>query len=101
MRQRLTMIISRYKPQAREALKHNLLPHWLPRAASQKTPGILQGAPRLGAWPWCAGFGTVMSGLQGPSPMKSAVQVDGSSVFLMGQVLSSSTAWKGREEFIW
>lgn len=64
MRQRLAMIISKYKPQAREALKHNLLPHWLPREASQKMSGICQGAPRLSAGPGvCAGGGTVIPGL--------------------------------------
>lgn len=65
MRQRLAMIISKYKPQAREALKHNLLPHWLPREASQKLPGIFQGAARLSAGSHvCAGCGTVMPGLK-------------------------------------
>lgn len=57
------MIISNYKPQAREAFKHNLLPHWLPRV-NEKMPGTLQGAARLSAGPWCAGCGTGMAGLQ-------------------------------------
>lgn len=95
MRQRLTTIITNYKPQARKALKHNLMPHWLPRAASPSMPGTLQRVPTLGAGPGWAGAGMALPGLQRPSGIKAAVQVDGSDAFLMGWALPPPLLGKG------
>lgn len=50
-------------------------------------PGTFQRVPKLGAGPGWAGAGTALPGLQRPSRIKAAVQVDGSDAFLTGWAL--------------